>query len=406
MTQVLRSAALALLTIVAVVFVSSRADAQLNLVYLESNVGSVSGQNSIYGFSNDGAGHLTALPGSPYLTGGTGVYDPGGLSGSFDADGQIIINRAATLLFAVNGNSNTISVFNINSDGSLTSIAGSPFPSGGSEPVSLSLDETVGGGKILLAVTNKASDPNQADGLPNYTTFFVDSAGKLTPTGQTVNLAAGSSPSQVILQPSGHLMITDDFMAGTISSYRYNSFGAMTFLGSVSPKIVGNFLGLALHPTQPFIYAATPSVVQGGNYMSAYKYSTKTGALAFQKFVTNQGLATCWISVNQAGTRFYDSETVSNTVSVYDITNPAQPVFQQQVTLPTGGTPVNLKVDPTQHFVYVLQDKGVKQTSSSVQARLVVETINADGSLSRNNAAALITLPTGETPVGLAVTLK
>jgi 6-phosphogluconolactonase (cycloisomerase 2 family) len=380
--------------------------AQLNAVYFESNIGSVAGQNSIYGFSNDGAGNLTPLPGSPYLTGGTGVFDPGGLSNSFDADQQIIVNKAGTLMFAVNGNSNNISVFNIAADGSLSPIAGSPFDSAGSDPGSLSLDETAT--PIILAVANKGSDPNQVDGPPNYTTFFVDPTGALAPTGQSVTIAAGSSPSQVILHPAGHLMITDDFQGHTMSTYRYNSSGVLTFLHSVTPQNSGNFLGLALHPTQAIVYAATPSPTLGKNFMSAYKYQTNSGSLTFQSIVKNGGRATCWISVNAAGTKYYDSETVSNTVSVYDLTNPSKPAFQQQISLPTGGTPVNLVVDPTQKFVYVLQDKGVKEFSAGnpVQARLLTLTINSDGSLSALNPPVPISLPTGETPVGIAVVMK
>ncbi|HZQ70440.1 MAG TPA: beta-propeller fold lactonase family protein [Terriglobales bacterium] len=397
---------LVLAAVICLSVLEATSHAQLNAVYFESNVGSLPLQNAIYGFSNDGTGKLTALPGSPYLTGGTGVFDPGGLSNSFDADQQIIVNQAGTLMWAVNGNSNNISVFNINADGSLTPVPGSPFDSAGSDPGSLSLDET--SSPMILAVANKASDPNQVDGPPNYTTFFVDATGALTPTGHSVPLAAGSSPSQVILHPVGHLMVTDDFQARTMSTYRYNSTGTMTFLQSVTPQNSGNFLGIAMHPTQPIVYAATPSPTQGKNFMSAYRYQTNTGALTFQSIVKNGGRATCWIAVNAAGTKYYDSETVSNTVSVYDLTNPNKPAFQQQATLPSGGTPLNLAVDPTQKFVYVLQAKGVKESSAGtgVQARLVTLTINSDGTLSALNGPIPITLPTGETPLGLATVLK
>jgi DNA-binding beta-propeller fold protein YncE len=397
---------LIVIAVICLLILPMAAHAQLNAVYFESNIGSVTLQNSIYGFSNDGAGNLTALPGSPYLTGGTGVFDPGGLSNSFDADQQIIVNKAGTLMFAVNGNSNNISVFNIASDGSLSPIAGSPFDSAGSDPGSLSLDET--STPMLLAVANKGSDPNQVDGPPNYTTFFVDPTGALAATGQIVTIAAGSSPSQVILHPTGHLMITDDFQARTMSTYRYNSAGVMTFLHSVTPQNTGNFLGMAMHPTQAIIYAATPSPTLGKNFMSAYKYQTNSGTLTFQSIVKNGGRATCWIAVNAAGTKYYDSETVSNTVSVYDLTNPTKPAFQQQISLPAGGTPVNLAVDPTQKFVYVLQDKGVKEFTAGnpVQARLLTLTINSDGTLSVLNPPIPITLPTGETPVGIATLLK
>src|SRR5581483_851562 len=41
------------------------AHAQVNAVYVESNI-STTNNNTIIGFSNDGSGNLTPLPGSPY----------------------------------------------------------------------------------------------------------------------------------------------------------------------------------------------------------------------------------------------------------------------------------------------------------------------------------------------------
>ena len=43
-------------------------------VYVESNVGQVLRQNSVYGYSVSAQGNLKALTGSPYLTKATGVY--------------------------------------------------------------------------------------------------------------------------------------------------------------------------------------------------------------------------------------------------------------------------------------------------------------------------------------------
>ena len=54
--------------------------AQLNLVYVQTNTGlcpaCVANKNAILGFSNDGTGRLALLKGAPYLTGGTGLYEP------------------------------------------------------------------------------------------------------------------------------------------------------------------------------------------------------------------------------------------------------------------------------------------------------------------------------------------
>src|SRR5262249_40368111 len=81
--------------------------AQKNLVYINGNV-AVNGQNAVVVLQNDGAGNLTPIAGSPFLTGGTGVGIPPAGDADWDSDGEVIVNGAGTLLYAVNGNSNTI----------------------------------------------------------------------------------------------------------------------------------------------------------------------------------------------------------------------------------------------------------------------------------------------------------
>jgi 6-phosphogluconolactonase (cycloisomerase 2 family) len=97
------------------------------VVYVESNIGTPGG-NSILAFRRDSQGELTSLPGSPFPTGGTGVFDTSLQLGPFDSDQNVIANPEHTLLFAVNSGSNTIAVFHIHENGSLSPVEGSPFP--------------------------------------------------------------------------------------------------------------------------------------------------------------------------------------------------------------------------------------------------------------------------------------
>src|SRR5580693_3261174 len=90
--QVRRSLPIAiLLLLLTVLFTVHRgflkAASSINLVYVESNIGSTPNSNSVFGFTNSG-GVLTAITGSPFPTGGTGVFDPGQAKGisEFDAD--------------------------------------------------------------------------------------------------------------------------------------------------------------------------------------------------------------------------------------------------------------------------------------------------------------------------------
>ena len=123
---------------------AAEAEAQVpnGAVYIESDVGDVPGQNSVLAFRRNSNGTLTQT--GTFPTGGTGVHPiaaslgnlPATL-GPFDSDQDLIFNADATQLFAVNSGSDTIAVFNINTDGSLVPVKGSPFPSGGRQPVSL-----------------------------------------------------------------------------------------------------------------------------------------------------------------------------------------------------------------------------------------------------------------------------
>ena len=102
------------------------------VVYVETN--SPDG-NAVMAFDRDARGRLSLM--GTYPTGGTGVFDTSLELGPFDSDQDVIANPERTRLFAVNSGSNTIAVFEIAGNGALTPMTGSPFPSGGTNPVSV-----------------------------------------------------------------------------------------------------------------------------------------------------------------------------------------------------------------------------------------------------------------------------
>src|SRR5206468_851227 len=127
-----RNVLLSLSLAVSLLALAGSAYAQLDLLYINANIGECPicqpDANQVLAYNlNVTTGKLTRILG-PFKTGGEGVYNssPGN---EVDADQQIIVNQAGTLLFAVNGHSNTVSVFTINADGSLTAVSGSPFNS-------------------------------------------------------------------------------------------------------------------------------------------------------------------------------------------------------------------------------------------------------------------------------------
>lgn len=374
---------------------SLSAVAQKNLVYINGNI-TTANQNGVIVLVNDGNGNMSALAGSPFLTGGTGVGAPPSGDADWDSDGEVIINATGTRLFAVNGHTNTIAAFRINANGTLTPAAGSPFPSGGPQPASIAYkDNALGGGVSMMVVANKDSDPLQTATIPNYTTFTVAANGVLTMNpGSTVTLPAGSSPAQVMFRKgavTGFFGV--EFMAGTFTSYKLDRSGIATVTNSMTmPGPVPVGVGAALQGNVRGIYLTLP----GDNGIAVYGYDT-TGKLNFLRTVPNQGAAVCWAAVNAAGTRLYTSETASGTMTVYDVSTPSTPVQLQHMAVSgTGALPIHMKVDPTGKFLYVLDRLGV----------LHVMDILADGTVAENHTPFNLGLPAGTVPLGVSVLQK
>jgi 6-phosphogluconolactonase (cycloisomerase 2 family) len=159
---------------------------------------STASKNSILAFRRESDGKLTQLKGSPYLTAGTGVVDLSFSLATFANGTPVIANWQRTLLFAVNEGSNTIAVFHIGAEGDLTAVEGSPFASGGYQPVSLTLLGDI------LTVVNKNGDPAQAsaeaNAQPNYSTFRVEPNGSLSQYAEST-VDATASPAQELAVP-------------------------------------------------------------------------------------------------------------------------------------------------------------------------------------------------------------
>src|SRR5579872_782500 len=96
--------------------------------------------NAVLAYRRKPDGTLAPLPGSPFLTHGAGLGNPQEILGPDDTDDPLIVSPDGRYLLAVNGGSNTVAVFIINHDGSLTSVAGSPFASGGQTPCSVAIN--------------------------------------------------------------------------------------------------------------------------------------------------------------------------------------------------------------------------------------------------------------------------
>ena len=395
--------------------------AAANVLYMESNLNGA-GQNTIMGYSRAANGTLTALPGSPYATGGTGVSNPMQALGPDDTDHELVVSPDHRLLFAVNGGSNNISVFNIASNGSLTAIAGSPFASGGINPGSLGLAGSV------MYVVNQDGDPAQdaSTGAPSYTVLNVAANGALSPLA-TSTVAAGASPSDALLSPDGKFLFGADFLAplspAAANPLRSFVIGADHRLTNAPgtpmaiPVVAGGTppgtpaaLGLAVHPTQHVLYVGFVLRSQIG----VYTYDDTTGALTYQTEAAVSGAAPCWIRANTTGNRLYVTDTATNSVSVLDSTNAMAPVELQHFVLADLGPTYGAMNSPTSEsyqealspdgkLLYVVSENTNPDLTVTGFNVLHILSVATDGTLTETIPDVKLAVPAGTRPDGVVV---
>lgn len=363
--------------------------AQNTAVYVESNRAD---HNSILAYKNKG-GTLTFL--GEFPTDGKGIFDLSLKLGPFDSDQNLLTNKEGTVLYAVNGGSDTVAAFQIGNDGKLTTLQGSPFSSEGTDPVSIGI------ARDTLAVVNKAMDPSRPNlNQPKYTSFSLAPDGSLESGPLSTLLAAvGSSPSQADISSGNRIVFDAQFLGGHLQSFLVDHDGSLISedFKAVDTSAGPQPLGLWTHPARPILYAGFTSM----NRLAVYTFDS-TGHLNFVRTVPNSGKAICWIRSNATGRRLYTANTGDSSISVYDSTFPLQPVEIQRLKLSGLGNPFQITVDPRGTFLYVVTQRASATIPLGQGNTLrVLKIENVTGKLVEASTVQL-PVPPGTRPQGVA----
>jgi 6-phosphogluconolactonase (cycloisomerase 2 family) len=367
-----------------------------SVVYVESNLPD---NNSVLAFRRDDDGRLSKI--GEFPTGGKGVFDPSLQLGPFDSDQELVTNAEHTLLFAVNPGSDSIAVFQIQQDGSLTPVNGSPFSSGGTDPVS------VGVAGNTLVVVNKAFDPERkALTIPSYSSFRILPGGELSSQLSSVPAPTRSSPSQADISPDTRLAFDAQFLGGFLQSFVIEPDGTLTASDHLAApaSIPGSTaaplpLGLAAHPKLPILYVDFVTVSRIG----VYRYDS-AGHLEFIRSAADSGAAPCWTRMNSDGTRLYASNTGDTSISVFDTTSPLDPVEIQHLKLQGQGNSFEIELDPTGNFLYAITQRASATTALGQGNTLHVLRVDREtGKVDEDESPLRIKVPNGVRPQGVAV---
>jgi 6-phosphogluconolactonase len=357
--------------------IASAYNGVVGYVYVNDNT---QPSNTIAGFARHADGTLTSLAGSPFAAGGSGT---GTITGS---QGSVQLSSDGQYLLAADAGSDQISVLHIASSGALSQVEGSPVWSGGSEPVSIAVHSNL----VYVA--------NTADGGANYTGFTLSDEGHLTPlAGSTFALPDGSAPGDVLFNGTGTRLVGMRVGPSLIDSFVVGGDGRLTAApGSpLTAQALGPF-GSKFRPTDPsqlFVSNAHQGTGQGS--VSAFRdgHAGTLTPIGDSPYLDQQ-TAPCWVDITPDGQYLFAVNTGSTTISRYAIepNGTLKLLGSTGFSSGTGIRPFDLRVAPDGRDAYV-----VDAALDAVSAFAV-----SGGNLSEL-ASSPVALPAGATPFGIVV---
>lgn len=209
-------------------------------------------ENSISGFSIAQDGRLQVLPGSPFLT--------GGIAGKRTGISGLCISRKAKVLFASNNSDNTLSIFKINSDGTLsrTSI---PVATGGRFAAGVTCNRQA----TQAFVANIDSDSISAFNVVN----------NILQPAPNSPFQAGNGPIDLILNTDNTILFASHQFSHSIGVYSVDSSSRLRLINDVITPGLANH-GLSINVNTSRLYVAE----LGNNSISGFNANLTTGSLS------------------------------------------------------------------------------------------------------------------------------
>ena len=318
----------------------ANSDPKIARQFLYAISNSASG-NSVVGYKIGNAGNLDPLPGSPFSTFGLGQ----GVTILVSSDSGLVASEDNRFLFVPNRGSNDIAVFRIRPDGTLASVSGSPFPSGGITPTSLAIS----GDTLFVAHSGLGLFLNCTD--CDYRGFRVSESGRLTPIeGSYVKLSESppSGPLAIRFSPDGKFLFGTELVSGKINVYKFNHDAepgkAVLTPAPGSPFMANDKLPLGFNfnpnnPTQLFV--SNVGLTANSGSVSPYLIANSGQISPIGEAVTSGQTATCWINLTHDGKWLFATNPPSDTVSSFGVAADGRLSLVDTTALPNDSIQTN-----------------------------------------------------------------
>ena len=267
-------------------------------------------------------------------TGGLGVDIPGSAVDKLASQGSLTSDPDEGLLAAVNGGSNTISVFH-----TFGPFLGRPrvLPSGGTTPVSVAVH-----GDLLYVL--------DAGGTGSIQGYFTHSLTPIPGSHRSLGLVPDQTPAflntpgQIGFTPDGHqLVVTTKLNGSDIDVFNLTPWGSVAGAPVVNPSATPVPFGFTFDPAGHLVVTEA-----GTSALTTYSVS-HDGTVTELGSVTDGLAALCWVTTN--GRYFFGSNAGSATVTSYRIGASGVPSVVATTTTDPG--PVDLATSPDGRSVFV-----------------------------------------------------
>lgn len=318
-----------------------------------------------------------------FPTGGMGTGTPEDSANGLilaNVDGEVSPTRtrgADRFLIALNGGSNTISVFRNDPDG-LELV--DTEDSNGDRPISITVSRGVayvlnGGGPMC---SGSFGGPLEQ----NVTGFTFDARGDLTPipgSSRALSGGPGSGCTQVAFDKTGEVLIVDEQQADIISTYLRNNDGTV---GDAMPQqTTGNGpFGLNFTQRNQLLTTENFAAAPGQGALASYAIDERTGTLTpLSESVKNGQSDTCWVVItNDNRYAFTSSFGDDGGISSYRVLpdGDLELLNTQAATVGTGSSDATLSRDS--RFLYVKNSLEGTVTTFRVLDDGALEEIDSD----------------------------
>jgi 6-phosphogluconolactonase len=319
---------------------TSPASPVVGYTYVNDNTATA---NTVAGFDRHADGSLTSIPGSPFTTGGAG------LGAGLASQGAIQVTRDGRYLLAVDAGSNQISVLRITTNGVPVPV-GQPVPSGGIEPVSVAVSWTG-----LVYVANQGSVTLDAAG--SYSGFRLGFDGNLTPVpGSTVTVPDNSGLGDVFFNSIGDHLIGTRTGTSLIDSFVVLPDGHL--LAAPGSPFTGQGLGqlgAEFSPTNPSqLFVSNAHNGAGLGTVSAYRdgFLGQLSPIGASPYADGQ-TAPCWVEISHDGRYLFTVNTGSGNISSYSINPDGSLVLVSSFAISDGGADIDARLSPDGRYLLV-----------------------------------------------------